>query len=665
MQRPLVLCLGLVGLLATQTADAGEIPIITLGDVGPDQEIPTDRAFYVRSDIGERVEHAQAIIVRKGSPSLFGDAGPTCHNLVAELGIETTLAGSDGDDDDIYIPVPQYDAGIHRASEVFPNATGAARRADVMISSAWRRRSPDDRELRVLVPHDSRFFSAGYGYCLVIATTEHAQELDEATLSELVDEVAAKIIACGDTSSCNDEVLSDYETDVARELADAESFRRTPGQLGTVASSIAKVARVELGETTGIVEALGHMGDRFHAKTNVMPPAPTGVWLDVATDPLARATANLLMHDGALLPQVRGTTSSLVTPGSALQVKAVQLLDDGRTIRVASSKAPAPTQARELTTKTTGLVVADDLTLYDLIQLGNRKIRVDKDLYPLKELGEGFAQLGLEQWMPEDSTFLASAHAQLKRLADFVDLATSGVTCAPHAYPATEAETTSDAIRGQLGDWLACAKADAAALETMREQVATLMTADQAWQAAKDRVIARTRRLVTLTTTAPMTAGVAFESRAWVFSYVTPIIGYAGVLRPDESFGLFYLGAQIHLDPNPIDDVHWKHGMTTKDLRRAIALELGVAPTGDSFGPAMRFDGPGSLPPLFVGAAVHLIPYTSLTFGASILERRNSTLQEESPHTIVAPYLGFTIQLNVPDLIRSATSPTTDTMVIR
>jgi hypothetical protein len=407
------------------------------------------------------------------------------------------------------------------------------------------------------------------------------------------------------------------------------------------------------------------MGDKFHAKTNVMPPATTGVWLDVATDPLARATANLLMHDGALLPQVRGTTSVLVTPDGALQVRALQLLDDGKTIRIAPSKAPTPTQARELTTGTTSLLVADDLTLYDLIQLGNRKIRVDKDLFSLKELGEGFSQLGLEQWMPEDSAFLVSAHAQLKRLADFVDLATSGVTCSPHTYAATEAESTSDAIRRQLGDWLACAKADAAAIETMREQVASLMTEDKTWQAAKDRVTARTRRLVTLTTTAPMTAGVAFESRAWVFSYVTPIVGYAGVLRPDESFGLFYLGAQIHLDPNPIDDVAWKHGMTTKDLRRAIALEIGVAPYRSSFGPDLRYDGPGELPPLFVGAAVHLIPYTSLTFGASILERRNSTLQEESPHTIVAPYLGFTIQLNVPDLIRSATGPTTDTMVIR
>ncbi len=666
MHRPLSFCLVL---LFAGRAAAGDIPIVTLGDAGPDQEIPTDRSFYVRGDLGSSVEHAQAIIVRRGSPSMFGDDGPSCHNLIADLGIETTLSSAavdDSDDEDIYVPVPRYDAGIHRAFEVFASSTGAARKADVLVSAAWQRSSPDQREFTVLVPHDRRFFSAGYGYCLVVATTEHAQELDEATLADLVDWIAAKIVACGDKSSCDTEALAEYEVKVARSLANTDSFKRTPDQLGTIAAMLHEAARVELGTATGIVEVLGHMSDRFYDKTNVMPPQASVVWADVATDPFAQAVANLLTHAGALLPHVRGTQGvALFTPDGKLQVKALQLLDDGRTIRVAASKAPTGAQARVLTATTDTLQIADGLTLYDLIQLGNKRIRVSKDWITLKELGDGIAQLGLEQWAAEDSTFLVEAQAQLKRLADFVDLATSGVTCTPHVYAASEAEQTSDAIRRQLGDWLVCQKVDAAAIETMREQVAALITEDEAWKTAKTKLITKSRRIVTLTSTAPTPMRVSFSSRTWVFSYVTPMVGYAGVLRPDETFGLFYLGAQIHLDPNPIDDVQWKHGLTTKDLRRAIALELGVAPYRTSFGPDMRYDGPGSLPPLFVGAAVHVLPYTSVTFGGSIIERRNSTLPQEQPHTFVAPYLGFTLQLNLPDLVRTAAGPSSNTAASR
>jgi hypothetical protein len=667
VQRPLALCLLLA---AAAPAAAGDIPIVSLGDAGPDQEIPTDRSFYVRGDLGASVEHAQAIVVRRGSPSMFGTDGPSCHNLIADLGIETTLSSAavdDSDDEAIYVPVPRYDSGIHRAFEVFANSTGAVRKADVLISAAWQRSSPDQREFKVLVPHDTRFFSAGYGYCLVIATTEHAQEVDEATLADLVDGVASKIVACGDKSSCDDDALAEYEVKVARVLANTDSFKRTPGQLGTITSMLEEAARVELGHAAGIVEVLGHMSDRFYDKTNVMPPAANVVWADIATDPFAQAVANLLTHDGALLPQVRGPQQgvALFTPDGKLQVKTLQLLDDGRSIRVAASKAPTGVQARVLTATTDTLHIADGLTLYDLIQLGNRRIRVSKDWITLKELGDGISQLGQEQWMPEDSTFLVKAHAQLKRLSDFVDLTTSGVTCTPHTYAASEAEQTSDAIRRQLGDWLVCQKVDAAAIETMREQVAALIAEDEAWKTAKAKVVSKSRRIVTLTSTAPTPLRVSFASRTWLFSYVTPIVGYAGVLRPDESFGLFYLGAQVHLDPNPVDDVQWKHGMTTKDLRRAIALELGVAPYESSFGPDMRFGGPGSLPPLFIGAAVHVLPYTSLTFGGAIVERRNSTLAQEEPHTVFAPYLGVTLQLNIPDMIRSASGPTTDTAASR
>ncbi|HUS27242.1 MAG TPA: hypothetical protein VMZ53_02000, partial [Kofleriaceae bacterium] len=429
------------------------------------------------------------------------------------------------------------------------------------------------------------------------------------------------------------------------------------------------------GGTTGIVEALDHMSDRFVDKTNVMTPVQSAVWAEVGSDPFAAAVAIMLARSGALLPQVKAKASAprggasggggvaLFTADGQLEVKAVQLLDDGRGLRVASSVAPkGEGQARVLASGTDSLMVSDGLTLEDLVQLGERHVRVDGEWVTLRSLGDRVSAIGQDSWNADDAAYLAAATSQMKRLADFVDLTTTGATCARSTYTA---ELTSDAVRKHLGEWLACQKADSAALEAMLEQLELLANEHQAWKQSKEKLVAASRRIVTLTTTAPENLRVSFRSRTWVFSYVTPIVGYAGVLRPDETFGLFYLGAQIHLDPNPVDDVQWRHGVTAKDLRRAVALELGVAPYRSNVGPDMRYGGPGALPPLFVGAAVHILPYTSLTFGAAFVDRRHSTLPQEQPHTVVTPYLGFTIQLNVPDLIRQVSGTTSDTETSR
>jgi hypothetical protein len=666
---PLWVVVGLV--VSAGSVHARPIPIVTIGDAGPDQEIPTDRSFYVRGDAPEGMHYAQAVVVRRGSPSLFGGDGPACSELIADLDIDRarSSATDDGDgagdaDDDIAVALPRYAAGVHEAFELFPAALAASRRASVLVSVPWQRQS-DERQFSVLVPFDRSFFSAGYGYCLAVIATERAQLVEDSALERRIDKLASAFIACGDRASCDDDALAEYEVAIARALA-TPSPGHSLRQLSELASLAREAARAELASTTGLVEALARMNDRFYSKTRIMPPVPTDGWADTTTDPFAHAVSLLLARSGALLPQVRAGGVSLHTLDGKLQVKAVQLLDDGLTLRVAASRAPAADQMRELTRTTDALQIADGLTLHDLVQLGNRRIRVDKDWITLEELGDGVAQLGSAAWTADDATFLAAATAQLRRLANFVDLTTSGVTCTPRKYPAERlAEQVDDAVRRALGDWLACVKADAAGLEMMREQLATLSAEDQAWKAAKDRVVQRTRRILTVTSTSTTRLRASFKSPTWAFSYLTPIVGYAGILRPDESFGLFYVGAQIHIDPNPVDDVLWRDGITTKDLRRAIALELGLAPSRSQFGPDMRYGGPGRLPPLFVGAAVHVLPYTSLTFGGAIATRRNSTLREEQPHTMFAPYVGFTVQLNIPDLIRSAAGPSSETTAIR
>jgi len=655
--------------LAATRARADEIPIVTLSDVGPNQEIPTGRSFFVEGEIAPTVENAQAIIVRKGSAGLFGDDGPACHQVISDLHVDVTSTSDDDDDDDDLAPpeLPaRYPAGVHRIYELFPRAAGELRDGSVLVTAPWQRRDDAAREYRLLVPHDAEFFTAGHGYCMLVVATDRGQQLDDATLGELIDTLGRTIVGCGDKSSCDDDALADYESRLARRLRAADA---SAGSAEIVAQSLKEAARVELASTAGIIEARDHLQDRWNDETRVMTPTAQVVWADTSTDPFAHALATLLARSAALLPQVRpsgrGTQVALFTTDGRLQVRALQILEDGRSIRVASSRAPAGDQARVITATTDALAVADGVTLYDLIELGASRIRVDGEWVTLPALGERLSALGLDGWTADDAAFLVAAAAQMRRLSELVDSATNGVTCPSRAFEPSEADQTSDAVRRHLGEWLVCQHVDASALEALTEQLDELVHEDHSWNADKDKLYARSRRIVTLTTTAPVATRVEFSDPTWLFSYVTPFAGYAGIVEPDESFGLFYLGAQLHFAPNPIDEVLWRHGVTARDLRRAFALELGVAPYGGSFGPDHRYDGVGNLPPVFVGLALHVIPYTSLTAGGTLLDRKDSTLSQELPHAIFAPYFGFTIQLNLPDLIRTVARGGSDTTAFR
>jgi hypothetical protein len=638
-----------VCLLSATAARADEIPIVTLTDVGPNQDLPVHRSFYIQGDAPGSLQNAQAIVVRKGTPGLFGDDGGDCRDVIADLKIETVVESAgdsedDDTDDDDAAHVVRYPAGVHQAFEIFPHAE-SERDTEVLVTAGWHREGDSARQYKVFVPHNSEFFSPGYGFCVAIVTTERAQRVDDSTLSDAVDTIARKIAACGDRTSCDDEALADHEARLARELEHIPDAKK-------LASRMKDAAKQELASQSGLVEALDHLRERWHDKTAVLTPAAASVWAATATDPFAQAVATMLARSSALLPQVRGKSVALYTTDGKMEVRALQLLDDGRSIRVAASTAPAGDTARVLTATTDTLAVTDQIMLYDLIQLGQGRVRVEKDWTTLSALGDRVAALGSESWGSEDEAYLAAATAQLRRLANFVDIVTTGVSCNTKGFAASEAEQTSDAVRRHLGEWLVCQHVDSGALEALTEQLDELAGASAGWQAAKNRVLAHDRQLVTLTTTSVLDTRAERESRTWLFSYVTPMVGWAGILRPDESFGLFYLGVQVHLAPNPVDDPQWSHG--ARDLPRALALELGVAPYSGSFGPEHRYGGIGALPPIFIGLAFHAIPYTSLTFGGSLLERRNSTIPEERTHTTFAPYLGVSVQLNLPDLIYQA-----------
>src|SRR5262249_16017517 len=144
--------------------------------------------------------------------------------------------------------------------------------------------------------------------------------------------------------------------------------------------------------------------------------------------------------------------------------------------------------------------------------------RIDKEWSTLAVLGERVQALGLESWTVDDAAYLAAANAQMKRLAEFVDRVTGDAACNHRPLDATEADQTADATRKHLGEWLVCQHVDAHMLEALSQQLDELVHEDQSWRGTKDKLVAKSKRMVTLTAVAPGDVHVGFEARTWVFS---------------------------------------------------------------------------------------------------------------------------------------------------
>ncbi|MCX5745327.1 MAG: hypothetical protein NT062_22855, partial [Proteobacteria bacterium] len=412
MRRALLLTIAAIPAIPG-LARADEIPTITITEAGPDQEVPVGRSFDVAGAAAGATLAAQVVVVRKGESRLLGSDGPDCATLQRQLRIDATArsAADDGDDDADMpaapVDLPTLRVGRHRAFELFDRAEVGVRDAQVLVSTPWRRTSDTERQYRVPIPGDRSFFATGYGFCLFVVTSDHAQLADDHAITDAIDGLGKKLVDCADQASCDEDALDEYETRFARILARA----RGPVNGGNLlAARLKEAARVELGTATGLVEARDRFDDQWHANASVMQPATNPpVWLDPARDAFARALTALLARSAALLPQVTTKGVTLYTTDGKLPVGAIQLLDDGRTIRVASSPAPGG-NSRVLDTTTDALQVADGIAVFDLVQLGLGKLRVDQGsqatYLTFEQIGQRIASLGLDDWTADDAAFL-------------------------------------------------------------------------------------------------------------------------------------------------------------------------------------------------------------------------------------------------------------------
>jgi len=147
-------------------------------------------------------------------------------------------------------------------------------------------------------------------------------------------------------------------------------------------------------------------------------------------------------------------------------------------------------------------------------------------------------------------------------------------------------------------------------------------------------------------------AALRLDQQAWVSSFVTPVVGVA-VIGGARAFAIPYAAAQIYFWPNHVDEPMWTNGRL--DLRRLVALELGLGITRPNFGPDNRYAQltDYNTPPFFYGLALQLLPYSTVSIGGALMRVRRSTFEREELGLFHTFYVGFNVELNFFNFVRS------------
>ncbi len=658
----LVVCACLV--VPSQIAVADEIPNVTIGASGPDQEIPTNKSFFVSGDAGKNTTVVQVAIVRTGSPWIWGGDGPACTKVASEIGIDQ--------------PNSEFlDAGVHRIREQFPAAT--KRRDDrVLLSATWLRPEKDGDKFKVLVATDEAFFAPGYSYCLYVF--KKTQKVDDQGIKKLIDSVSKALDACGSKiqaaatlaanpeDDCRTATQAHFDAELAKLLDEANIVSGgKPGAVATCppnpkSANERDKAYCEL--RSKINEALKYAVDMFlerkrlDAVLNVKVPARDldRSWKGEGTD-LGAALITMLTNQGSLFPsykevKVKGVKTRVtihLTQDSKIAVTHVSVLDDDLHIRVSNSDHPAGDHVRVLDGVTTKeLVVADGITLFDLLQLRKGTLAKDLTLRDLRAIVR--ATTALSPWSPTDAAPVQSAYSRIALVSDFIASST----------PAAFSEWTPIAIRAHVKNWLAADQVLPPKLDVMATNLRQLLEHKPKYDSAAAGLSIVTTEQVQLGAPKAVPFQIAFDQETWVFSYLTPTIGYAQMSTQDGWISKLYTGVQLHFAPNPVDRPLWRHGFS-EDWKRAFAVEAGVATSTSWFGPDDRYRGIFGLPTVYLGVVLHIVPYTSITVGKALVERRSTLLTVENPSVAAPWFIGLNVQVNVPDLIHKQHTTTAAT----
>lgn len=631
---------------------ADELTTVTLGDSGPDRSIPVGKSFYLASNVPESVVFVRPVVVRVQTSIIVPHHAESCEDALEYLKLPTKKKLEEA-------PVGRTKSASLWAGE-----------EPIYVGPAWKRGDlKDKQDVKLLIEGEDKFFETGAQYCLYQFHITRKVDVDnqfEKRARDCAQYTGAALTKC-----------------VEKVIADAPTESRTALETALTNAQSALVHRRNAGPAIlAILEAFGGPGK------NVVTPEQFPPVLERKL-PFPRALLALLVGHNALRPQVEtleAKDKKLVrvieqyTLDASVKVNGVGLSMDDKKIVVYESPTSAKGAQKDLSPVTTEQLLLPDSTisLYELLRWTRGEVKFGNAYVSASDLATSWAKLSKADYVPsaQEVKDLKAVSARMHQLSDAIRRAFQAYNESKN--PAGGA----DIVYAALGEWLTgvdddhrrvagcnpltsqpfapqvtaaklCGKGvgwpgyapdhDGGPVGELYTRIDELVNALDVL-AANPLTVRKAVENVTVVQT--LRYQILFTQKSWIFTYVTPTVGYASITKDGGTVG--YLAVQIHLFPNELDEPQWVNGRD--DWRRAFALELGAG-FGGKFGPDDRYDGPGDLPILFAGLAFHPLAYTSISGGVAIFDRRSSLISGEAPKLDAALYLGANVQINVPALI--------------
>lgn len=579
---------------------------------------------------------------------------------------------------------------------------------------------PADEEAayKVLVSEPS-FFRPGATYCLFLYERHSISEQEKKLVPRLLIKHRKDRAACGEKggaeaarcASAADKGLIDslnkLLSDAGRERAQEVLFKVRTSLVNAagVMSSFPDEIRASLD--------LRVWKPPFKVREGESPAwSPPRDLLDVDADPMGRLMAELLASKGhihrGVTPQrstgdvvngkkidcssdkdaCRGRVA-YTTRSGAVPIRYIRVRPGLDAFEVASDENPSRDERDEIPVAAGSLpIYGTGITLEDAIELARGRVKVgalyvrfnelyDTTIAPFIKKQEADLE---ETGRLSDPLPIKDLSARFKTLRSAVSAACSGAeaarrlekekpagasrTPAPVPVLATDRLPFEPAMAALTGLWLEgealseCAPYAGPAKDPLTSIAGALEGYIDATAAWRENESAMTVQITKISTEHPRRTPFFIQGRVtqetFFDNYVTPYLGRSMLIKPGDDIGMTYAGVQVYLWPNDVREPMWSNGAS--DLRRLAGFEFGVGLLGDDFGEENRFSGLGPLPPLFIGAALHTVPYVTLSLGASLMERRRSALLPESSQFFASFYVGVTAQLNAVGIVRNLTS---------
>ena len=652
-------------LLGGGRAVADTIATVTLTSSGPDQNLPLGSSFYLQGDASDSSLVAVAPVFVRYSHNVWGiGSSLDCGDIASGLGPLP-------DDTDVFKP-KQSNGTLGsvwaRPGNPHEPLTVAQRKAQriydkskndpVFMPGAWVRSADTDKQFKILVGSD--FFLSGARYCMfVYKQTKKATDQTEKVL-QIAKELGSKISACAEkipdlqsAQPCADTSIKDATTAIQGLIHNA-NMNWLSGDLLPASVDLVQTRSRALKHATALATVLGATNIRVPGdNTNpdfaqiVLDPAPLAG--TSSENQLVTIIARLLVREGKLYTVIDPKAPMrLFSDSGQHEVRYLGVLDDYSGVRMIEDPTTVTSAGRTpLQLDMSRIAIPDtSINLKDLMRLAKHEIKFDGDYLALAKLNERLTA-AIDQASSADPAKAADAASAQAKLADFATTLDQWRDLIKVSR--AESDTLHQAIwfwmRGVMGG------SDQSALFVdLHTDLTDAANARQRLSSAKANSVDNVTAGLPYTDR-PLDAPAQMTQKTFFTTYVTPVVGYADYLTTSENFWVPYVGVQTFFFPNPVEEPMWSNGAS--DWRRLLAVELGVAPKSSGFGPSNRYATVNGVPPFFMGLALQVIPYVTLSGGYAVLGTKSNELSQAATKTIGSFYVAASVQANVPDLIRA------------